>query len=240
MMRRAKTDSNAAVLPVISLGPTDFLKHIDCDITSSRTCLDSDEPCVSMCNCSVITSCVIEDMSRVGPACLNFRLSEEAVKNKKAFLLTTVDTYCVQRLMVAHGCYSADSYDIKTGRSYYGEEITGISLKTQDALTEDVEALLALKTDHAKVMFVLGLEYGFIADSIKDTTEVDVVSAALRWAMPVDVLMLKRQKGYLYPLNDNTVIGVMANDELIDGHKRLACRVSEKGASHDGFFIELR
>ena len=239
-MRRANSNTNAAVPPGISLGPTNFVSHIGCDTTTERPCLQSDSPCVSMCSCSIITGCVIDDTSKVAPACLNLRLSEEEVSNKKVFSLSAIDNYCLQRLMVAHGCYSVDGYDFEIGRDYYGQTVKAITLKAHDELAEDVRALLALKTDHAKVMFVLGLEYGFIADCIKDTTEAEVAPAALRWAMPNDVLTLKRQKSYLYPITDKTVVGVMVNGVLIDGHKRLACRVGEKGASHQSLFIELR
>lgn len=239
-MRRAKSNPNAAVPPGITLGQTNFVSHIDCDVTSIRPCLESDNPCESMCNCSVITSCVIADTSKVGPSCLKLCLSPDEVKDKKTFQLSAVDTYCLQRLMVAHGCYSVDGYNIEIGRDYYGEVVAGITLKAHDELAKDVSALLALKTDHDKVMFVLGLEYGFIVDSIKNTTEVEMVTVALRWAMPDDVLVLKRQNSYQYPLSDKSVIGVIVNGILIDGHYRLACRVSEKGADHPGIFINLR
>lgn len=239
-MRRAKSNLKAAVTPGIYLGKTNFVRYIDCDITSRQTCLDGDDPCVSMCSCSVITSCVIEDTSRVGPSSLNLRLSEDDIKSKKSFSLSAIENYCVQRLMVAHGCYNVDGYDIQIGRDYYGETVTSITLKAEAELEADVAALLALPTDHAKVMHVLNLEYGYIADSIRNTGHAQLITMNLRTVIPDSMRVIRRQQRYLYPLTDKSVIGVVADGVFLDGQSRLACRIGEMGPDHSGVFLQLR
>jgi hypothetical protein len=239
MMRRAKSDSQAAA-PGIYLGQTNFVSHVRFDITSKRRCLENNDPCVSMCSCSVITSCVINDTSEVGPSSLNLRLSEDDIRNKKSFSLTAIETYCVERLMVSHGCYNVDGYDIQIGRDYYGETVTGVTLKAEAELGADVAALLALPTDHAKVMYVLNLEYGYIADSIKNTGHAQLITMNLRTVIPDSMRVIRRQQRYLYPLTDKSVIGVVADGVFLDGQSRLACRIGEMGPDYSGVFIQLR
>lgn len=239
-MRRLSNGFKKVVPVGFSIGRANFVHYVRCDTESSRPCMQSDSPCEGMCQCSVITSARITDTHELAPDKLDLRVMAEGAKSSTAFKPSDIEDYCLQRLMVMHGCYSAEGYDIKIGPGYYGQEISELTLKTHDELERDICALLALPTEVAKVMYVLNLEYGYIADWVKEANDVEIVFMPLRSVIPASSMMIKREKSYCYPLYPIKPVGVMANGMLLDGQYRLATLLSEKGPDHNGLFVHLK
>jgi hypothetical protein len=240
MMRRSKSGSKEAVPMGFIIGRTDFAQYLRCETDESRPCMQSDSPCQYTCQCTVINRAWVTDTHEIDPSLLELRRKDEGSKNLSMIMLSEIDHYCLQRLMVMHGCYSADGYDIKIGGGYYGEEISEINLKAHDELEKDICALLALPTDIAKVMHVLNLEYGYIADWVKEANDVEILVMPLRSAIAASTPMIKRENSYRYPLYSKRPVGVFANGMLLDGQYRLATLLSEKGAQHNAPFVHLR
>lgn len=88
----------------------------------------------------------------------------------KPLKLHPLDNYCVDRLLRSHKIYDKDLWEIEVESGYYGEEIGGVFFKGQENLFADIEKLLKLQKNEEKMEFVLGREYGYILDVLKNKT----------------------------------------------------------------------
>lgn len=237
MARPAKAKTPTPV-PGIYVQKASFRYAVDYETTESRNCDAGD--CSGMCRCSKITRVWVKSTEGVDPSCLTFvtRLpGEDALKPYKP---TRFETYCIQRLMVHHDCYDPNAYEPQIIGGLYGQEIGQINFSNLSEMSIDICKMLALTTDHAKLMFVFHKEYGFIADIVKNTDSVELVTLELGSIQPsAGAVMLKRQKNYLHALNPDSIVGVVLENLLIDGNHRFSYLLGEHGESHKAVYINL-
>jgi hypothetical protein len=77
------------------------------------------------------------------------------------------DKYCIDRILVCHKVYEKDAWNIAICNGYYGEEIGGIYL-ADESILKNIWEMFGLKSNRAKIEFILTLEYGYILDCLKD------------------------------------------------------------------------
>jgi hypothetical protein len=134
--------------------------------------------------------------------------------------------YCVDRILRTFKIYDPDKYDIIIENGYYGQEIEEVTLSDGVAKSVDValKALLELKTDKEKLLFILGLEYGFITPllkgrkfKIKEVSLKDISEKSKR-------LVVKKVDNYdLIPeIPVGIVIKQVNKYTIIDGHHRIS------------------
>lgn len=211
---------------------------VEYNTTESRDC--SAGNCAGVCRCSRITSARVKDASGIGPQ--HMKLVRLATKTTplKEYKPSRLESYCLQRLMVHHGCYAPENYEISTCGGYYGEEVSDISFSSLHELQMSVRELFMQQSDHEKVMYILNLEYGFIADIVKQTNAVELVEMNLGAIQAsAGAMMLKRQHSYLYHLEHDSILGITLDRLLIDGNHRLSYMIGEEGPEHQGWFINL-
>lgn len=196
--------------------------------------------CSGMCRCSKITRAWITSTESVGPSCLTFVIREASDQPLKPYQPSRFDLYCIQRLMVHHGCYDASAYDLQISGGLYGEEVGEVRFNSLSEMNIDISNLLMLASDHAKLMFVFEREYGFIAEIVRNTDSVELVEKELGNIQPsAGAFMLKRQKTYLHNLAEDSIVGVVLDDLLIDGNHRFSYLLGEYGGSHKATYINL-
>lgn len=240
-MPRTKKKPAAPILPDgIFIDRLSFRWSVEYDWDTDRDC--ESHGCSDICRCSVMSNLRVTSTHGVGPDVFKIlsRKTVEGKQAKKDLKFSDIESYCIRRLMVSHGCYNCENYDFSVGNGFYGEEIDNIRFTSESDLQTDVFRMLNLETDHAKVMYALNVEYGVIADIIKDTTQAEIVKEPIENVQPsAGAIMLKRQTEYLYPLEKDSVIGILLERLLIDGNHRMSYKagLNEKGAI--GTFIRL-
>jgi hypothetical protein len=87
--------------------------------------------------------------------------------------------YCVARLPRVHKLYQKDRWDHSTSGGYYGEELDYINIANRNAIEADVRKLWTL-SNKERMFFILTAEYGYIADSIKDAKDFEVITVPMK------------------------------------------------------------
>lgn len=238
MMGRTTKNKVATVQTGIHLEPTNFRMAVDYRTDESKDCEEGG--CDSICRCSRIDRAWLVAVSGVDPTDLKLVERSDPEKRGQVYHPTRLEYYCLQRLMVLHNCYDLEGYDIVTGGGWYGQEVSEVTLKAHDSLAQYVTDLFRQPSDHAKLMFVLNLEYGHIAEILRDTNDVEIVELELSKVQPSNgALMLKRQKDYLYKLQDETIVGITMSGLLLDGNHRYSFLISTKGPSYKAVYFNL-
>lgn len=237
-MARSTRTKAPAPAPRIGVQSASFNYMVDYETSQSRDCEAGG--CSGMCRCSKIDRVWVTSTSSVGPHCLKLVVAATGDAGPQPYEPTKFETYCIQRLMVHHGCYQGENYDIGITGGFYGQEIGQIRFSHMNDLGHDIWKMMALPTDRDKLMYVFELEYGFIADIVKETDSVELVEIELGQIQPsAGAVMLKRQKAYLYEMTDEMVVGVVMNNLLIDGNHRFSYLIGVHGKSHKAIYINL-
>lgn len=237
-MARSNARKVAPPVPGIYVQKASFRYAVGYETSESRDC--DEGSCSGMCRCSKINRAWITSTESVGPSCLTFVTRHPGEEKLEPYKPSRFETYCIQRLMVHHGCYNADCYEPQIANGLYGQEVSQIIFSNLSELSIDACKMLALPTDHAKLMFVFNLEYGLIADIVKDTDSVELVTLELGNIQPsAGALMLRRQKTYFHTLNSDSIVGVVMENLLIDGNHRYSYLVGEHGKAHKAVYINL-
>jgi hypothetical protein len=74
----------------------------------------------------------------------------------------TIDSYAIDRILRLNKTYVYDSWDIRVGMGYYGQEIEGVFLREHlaSAVDSQIAGVIYLQNDDFKVEEILRLEYG--------------------------------------------------------------------------------
>lgn len=210
-------------------------------IDESRCC--EENGCDGICRCSRITSKEIVGVE--GRALDAFLiklhgLNKRGYRNTKYYTPTPIEAYCIERIFVSKGGYDLTLYNISVSNGYYGQEVSGIEHENLDDMKSLILEMLALESDHAKIMLALKCEYGYIADIIKETNKAEIVSMQLSAIEPSSgAKMMRKQRSYLYDLGKDDIIGVILGRLLIDGNHRFANSLSTMDESRKCRFVCL-
>lgn len=194
---------------------------VDVDYDTERDC--ENNGCDGICRCSTITNTKIDD---IDVSWTDFKLVDE--KGKKVPIKkgpSDIEKYCLNRLIVIHGGFDEDNYEIIIDRGYYGEEIGGITFEDSNSLIDDANELLELDTDLDKVLFVLLKEYSYIPTLIESVTDAEVIALPLSEVQPSHGSgMMKAQDNYIYRVeNEDEFMGIIFDSHLlIDGNHRFS------------------
>jgi len=199
--------------------------------------------CDSICRCGKIVNLNITKVD-FGLQYLYTRKNykDKAGKNReKNYPLSTIEKYCIDRLLRIYRAYDKDLYTLNVCRGYYGEEISGFDFINYDKMLDSINILLEKETDIEKIRHVLFEEYSYVLDTIEDFTVVDVDKISLdKIIFNKDyVSRLKKTFDYnSYNFETGIPVGVVKclNDEyfLVDGYHRF---LSMKGKIEDASYI---
>jgi len=143
-----------------------------------------------------------------------------------------IDTYCIDRILVANHIWSEDLWDIDISDGYYGQEMDGVYLDQSLAAKceEQIEHIRKLKENMDKIEFVLNLEYGYILEEAKNRkwSIVNIPFEKLDFGKDhyrkLDKNIVLKYKDYSLPKGICLIKG--DRYRLIDGYHR--CSASEK------------
>jgi hypothetical protein len=147
-------------------------------------------------------------------------------KNKlkeKFYKVSTVEKYCVDRLLRIYKTYDKNLYSAITSC----DEILGVWFEHEAKLIDSIENLLNLETDIEKIKFVLSEEYSHPLDTIKCTQRVYEQTLDIS-AINLDVDYLSRHKKDVslktYNFEENVPVGIVGSFGgsyiMVDGYHR--------------------
>ena len=198
--------------------------------------------CDSICRCGKIVDLNITKVD-FGLQYLYTRKNykDKADRNReKNYTLSTIEKYCIDRLLRIYRAYDKDLYTLNVCDGYYGEEIDGFDFINYDKMLDSINILLEKETDIEKIRHVLFEEYSYVLDTIEDFTVADVYKISLdKIIFNKDyVSRLKKTFDYnSYNFDTGIPVGVVKclNGEyiLVDGyHRFLSLKEKSKDASY--------
>ena len=175
-----------------------------------------------ICRCTKIEHSWIEDV----PVNKIINVLYEKYRSNNA--KSIIDKYCFDRICHELKIYDKDLYEIEVTNGYYGEEVEGIYFTKEEELLECYEVIQNLNEDIDKIKCCLNFEYGYLIDSVRNATNVSVVTVS-----PKTVYCPQRE--YFHKLSTSVIdhyksiqipicvcIGNTDNYRLIDGYHRYA------------------
>lgn len=90
--------------------------------------------------------------------------------------LSEIERYCFDRILRIEKLYDEDSFEVNTGRGYYGEEIESVKIisSVKQAISNKLTEISIL-SDIEKIKKILEYEYGYLLDSIKDAKSAKII-----------------------------------------------------------------
>jgi hypothetical protein len=202
--------------------------------------------CDSICRCGRYENLRV---TAVTPSVANFEI-ERPYKDKagrtrkKAYAVSTIESYCIDRLLRIFKAYDPSLYTVSTSSGYYGEEIDGIHFDQPLALCTAVQQVLLLEKDVDKVKFVLQQEYQFLLPQVKAASRVDVRVVELSQVGLNEEYASRLKKDALaqtYAFADEVPVGILRKVTggfmLVDGYHRFHALL--QGAVKSASFIVL-
>jgi hypothetical protein len=191
---------------------------IDTKYDTVRHCNENDNDCLSegICRCSTIENLELIDYSHNNFVdVLTFGIGNEIL------------IYCIDKI-VRLAKINEDSFDADVKHYYYGEEIMGIYLNEsiEKYLHENISKL-KLISNIDRIKFVLNLEYLYLLDILKDTSEakvqeihMDKINFNKDYIKRIDISDDNYGEEFTLPRG----IFLKTNDhyKLIDGYHRIA------------------
>ena len=211
----------------ITLSDLFFRHSVDIDYDYDRSRCD----CTDMCRCGVVTDSRIRSIpmeDAVGMVDIREAYKDKRGANRKrAYKLSKVEQYCIDRLTRIHKLYDSDLYTVKVVGGYYGEEIDGVELDGVVAkkFLDSVSTMMAAPDDISKIKFILKEEYAFVLDLIKGTNAVRIVTIDGYEELlknPDYALRIKNSDIGSYVMDESLPRGIIHDGRLIDGYHRMA------------------
>ena len=188
--------------------------------------------CDSICRCSVITG------GRVTTIDIDAIAAELAAGHTSGTkTLPAQDrkllTYAIGRVLSANRIWETHNWDIRIGRGYYGEEVTGVLYTGDGDIDRTISRLLTTTSTADWIKIALEAEYGYVLDELRNAT-FDVQKLSL-----ADIHIAHRGKRDMRDTKPTDICGLVTADggrwRLVDGHHRIA-NVGGSG-SKTGTFI---
>ncbi len=138
---------------------------VDVDFKRTQCGGSSCDKCDGYSRCSRIISTQVEFV--------NFNLIMNSYTDETK--LSEIEKYCLDRILRIEKLYDKDSFEVNTGRGYYGEEIESVHItyEVKESIKNKLNEISTL-SDVEKIKKVLEYEYGYLLDSIKDASSVEL------------------------------------------------------------------
>jgi hypothetical protein len=201
--------------------------------------------CDSICRCGKITNLKIEKVN----SSLNYLVIKHLYKDKsnknreKSYNLTTIEKYCVDRLLRIYKAYDKNLYSLEVGGGYYGEEVRDFEFENYDNMMDSINIMLEKETDIEKIKFVLSEEYSYLLDDLKYTTETTIEKIQLEYICLNREYCSRLKKdgsfsSYNFEYNMPSGVVKIINEDyfLVDGYHRF---LALKGTEREAFYIVM-
>lgn len=206
----------------------DYHFHDDIEFNADRDytgeCVDG---CSGMCRCRVITDLSAYSASGVSHRCVTpyryVRTGDSEGRVERIDIpLSAIDRYCIDRLLTICDFHNVDHYEASVTEGFYGEYINGAYCSNDtEEFERQVSHLLGLENDISKVLFVLESDYGYLAPSIENCTQVEMVDVLLSDIVPaISYAGYTPDNRYHADIHDDDCQGVLLRGHLVDGHHR--------------------
>ena len=138
---------------------------VDVDFKRTQCGGSSCDKCDGYSRCSRIISTQVESVDLV--SIMNSYVNETK--------LSEIETYCLDRILRIEKLYDKDSFEVNTCSGYYGDEVESVHIVSdvKQAIKNKLNEISNL-SDVEKIKKVLEYEYGYLLDSIKDATLVEI------------------------------------------------------------------
>lgn len=198
---------------------------IECDYDKEYNC--DEAGCDMICRCAKIIGEEITSINLI--AITEYILSNFMFKKD----ISTIDIYCVERILRYHGLHNKDAFYISVERGYYGDEINEITISHNANLESDIFNYLKLKTNKEKIEFVLNMEYKNLLPELKNrkwtikTIPTKVLSTNKEYNNMIKRSNSSQYDGWTLPLGIALDNGNKTY-RLIDGYHRVSSSHDEK------------
>jgi hypothetical protein len=195
----------------------DYDYHRECE--NGSYCCDND-----YCRCGTIINASVLSID-----------PERVVAILSAPLRSTMQRYCVDRLLRITGAFSINSWEVNITGGYYGEEVHGVKLH-DDIKNTIINELIALdklsRTD--KVKKLLELEYGYVLPRLKEASSIKISKVAIgnikfvndSYTKKVAAKDINIYNGYKLPRAVCTKSG--STYSIVDGYHRMVAAMNNK------------
>ena len=204
------------------LSGSNFHYHTEVEYKREYDCESAGCDNEGICRCSTIYDAHVTEVRIAG-------IREEIFKKIGKNKLSETEKYCIDRILMSHKIYQADLWEVEADYGYYGQEIGSVTFDDRKAIEcdEHIFKMLSLKTDRAKINYVIELEYGYLIASLKDKYYylVEIEADKIFFAQETHYKKLDQDVVAEYR-NYSLPRGVVYEDEgkyrIIDGYHRLA------------------
>lgn len=145
-----------------------------------------------------------------------------------------IDKYCINRILHINKIYNKDNWNIMWSHSYYGDEVDVVEILPDlyDKIKEEAIEVISRNTVSEKIEFILKKEYGYVLDSISNSTyNIETVD--------IDKIFFPQKEHLKKVLNDrvyyddsNTIKGICIKEKdiyrVVDGYHRLSSTQRKK------------
>jgi len=137
---------------------------------------------------------------------------------------STVDAYCIERLIKMNILDSQHNIEAVICDGYYGQEISGWSHPKQGNANREIQECLNLDTDAKKIRYVLLKEYQYIPEHVLNYDTVAIVQHDVNEIRKRNFSGMIKNYDYDHEIyNEQLPIGIVNNQlNLIDGFHRVA------------------
>jgi hypothetical protein len=145
-----------------------------------------------------------------------------------------IDRYCAHRILTINKVYSPDNWNVGVEGGYYGQEIGDVTLdsKVAEKIDRGLHEVWCLKSNRAKIEYVLELEYGCILEKLEGCTyEIDVIGRSLLTFQQEHYIRLDQEAVASYKDYDLPRGICLADGDryrLIDGYHRVSGAIQTK------------
>ena len=174
----------------------------------------------SYCSCSTIANARVTNIDITGFASECARLTDNPI-----------DAYCIDRVLhINYKIKDINNWQPDIRGGYYGEECHGAKLSNtvRDKLIFDITCVLAHHSTRDKIFAVLELEYGYLADIIKNTKDFEIVNIEKEqliipnqdYARRLNTDLVNEYADHKLPIGVYMSVGKDEQFRVVDGYHR--------------------
>ncbi len=201
--------------------------------------------CDSICRCGRYENLwVTKAFPHIGSVTVQeFYEDARGVTRRQKYKFSTVERYCIDRLLRVFKAYDHTLYTANVEDGYYGEEIGSVSFDNSQQLISSIQGLIEIKSDLEKILYTLKAEYSFILPQLESMKVFSIEELELKRIELNDEYLyrLKKSQDQAYYFAEDIPVGVVLRKsdggiKMIDGYHRYTALIPRE---HSAKYIVL-
>ena len=133
------------------IGELNLQYHVICDYKVFRPCQNGSNCCDNdYCRCSKLYAAKVSHTPDLASLVKDFKPASALI------------AYCLERILTIAQIWDKERYVIEIRNGYYGEEIGGVFFSDASWVDDTLKMFYGLRSDRARIEFILGMEYGYV------------------------------------------------------------------------------